>query len=65
MKVVIDKFEGDFAVVELPDSTMADMHRALVPNAKEGDVISIEIDEKETNILKVKIDKLMGEVWND
>lgn len=65
MKVIVDRFEGGFAVVELPDRTCADMPRILIPGAKEGDVISIEIDEDTTKIRKTKIDKLMNEVWND
>jgi hypothetical protein len=48
MKVIIDRFEGEFAVVELPDRSTAELPRVLVPGAKEGDVIHIEIDVEET-----------------
>lgn len=65
MKVIIDRFEGSFAVVELPDRTIENMPKSLVPDAKEGDVISIEVDEGQTKIRKAKIEKLMNEVWND
>jgi hypothetical protein len=35
MQCIIDRFEGEFAVVELPDRTMVNMPRILVPGAKE------------------------------
>lgn len=65
MKVTIDRFEGRYAVVQLPDGSMADMQRELVPSSAAGDVISIEIDEKATQAAKSKAEKLMDEVWND
>ncbi len=49
MKVIIDRFEENFAVVELPDGTMADMPKVLVPSgAREGAVIDITYNEEET-----------------
>ena len=40
MKVIIDRFEGDFAVVEC-DGRMMNIPRALVGGAKEGDAVMI------------------------
>lgn len=66
MKVIIDRFEGDFAVVELPDKTMVNMLKILLPSeAKEGDVISITVDKEETKNRKAHIEKLMNDVWED
>ncbi|MDO4562475.1 MAG: DUF3006 domain-containing protein [Clostridia bacterium] len=66
MKVIIDRFEGDFVVVELEDGNMADMPATLVPKeAKEGDVISIEIDEDDTAARKDRIEKLAAKLWKD
>ena len=48
MQVIIDRFEGDFAVVELPNLEMIDVPRVLFPDAKQGDVIDIIINHKET-----------------
>ena len=49
MYIVIDRFEGNFAVVELPDGGLADLPRALVPaDAGEGSVLRIETDAAET-----------------
>ncbi|GLI18780.1 hypothetical protein TSYNTROPHJE_05930 [Tepidanaerobacter syntrophicus] len=66
MKVIIDRFEGDFAVVELPDKTMVNMLKILLPSeAKEGDVITITVDKEETKSRKAHIEKLMNDVWED
>ncbi len=51
MDVIIDRFEGGFAVVELPDGGMCDMPLPLVPkDAKEGSVITIGVNREETEI---------------
>lgn len=63
MKVIIDRFEGAFAVVEMEDKTMVDIPKVLVPDAKEGDVIDISIDISGTDARKKRIDKLMGDLW--
>ena len=64
VKVIIDRFEGDYAIVELPDMTMVDMPISLVPKgAREGDVLVISIDAEETAKRKEKIKKLMDDLW--
>jgi hypothetical protein len=70
MKVTIDRFEGDFAVLEKPDRTMMNMkHDKLPAGAKEGDILIIEgdmitIDMAETVKRKKEIKDLMKELWN-
>ena len=65
MKVIIDRFEGGYALVELDDRTIVDMPIELIPEgAKEGDVLSIFIDEEETELRKERIRKLMEELWD-
>jgi hypothetical protein len=63
MQVTIDRFEGSLAVVELPDGTMVNMQRILIPDAKEGDVINITIDTEASDERKSKVRKLMEELW--
>ncbi|NLM76259.1 MAG: DUF3006 domain-containing protein [Clostridiaceae bacterium] len=64
MKVIIDRFEGDYAVVELPDMTMVDMPISLIPEgAREGDVLVISIDIDETAKRKERIKNLMDDLW--
>ncbi len=65
MKVTIDRFEGGYALVELDDRTIVDMPIELIPaGAKEGDVLSIFIDEEETEKRRERIRKLMEELWD-
>jgi len=66
MKIIIDRFEEEFAVVELENKIMLNIPKKIIPsNSKEGDVISIEIDVDESNKRKKSIHKLMTELWKD
>ncbi|MBC2578922.1 DUF3006 domain-containing protein [Clostridium sp. DJ247] len=43
MKVIIDRFEGPYAVCKKEDSSMVDIKRIKIPmEAKEGDILQIE-----------------------
>lgn len=49
MIIIIDRFEGDFALVELENMEIIKIPRKLVPeNAKEGDILEIRIDQEAT-----------------
>jgi len=69
MRGIIDRFEGDYAVVEFEGRQMKDIPRSeLTPGAKEGDVIFLvngkyEVDQKETQNRKVEIAKLTENMW--
>ena len=69
MKVTIDRFEGDFAVLEKPNRTMMNIKRSQIPAvAKEGDILNIEgdritIDAAETAKRKQEIKELMKELF--
>ncbi len=66
MKFTIDRFEGDFAVVELPCGKMIDCPKALLPdNAKEGSVISISVDEAATSEKLKKNTERMNKLFRD
>lgn len=65
MKVIIDRFEGDYAVVEIEIGKCVNIPKILIPNAKEGDTIKIEIDKKETLERKKHIQELMNNVFED
>lgn len=65
MKVIIDRFEGDYAVVEMDTDKFVNMPKELIPNAKEGDVIDINVDIKETNKRKKNISKLVNDLFED
>lgn len=61
MKVIIDRFEGDYAVVELENGKFADMPKVFVPNAKEGDVVTITVSEDKDR--KKRIEDLANELF--
>ena len=55
MKVVIDRFEGFYAVCEIEKGRFANIPIALVPDAKEGDIVSIEVLRSEAAEKKEKL----------
>lgn len=66
MKIIIDRFEGKFVIVELENKQIIHIPDEIIPpNAKEGDVISIEVDISATNNRSENIHNLMTEIWDD
>ena len=63
MKLIIDRFEGDFAVIEAENGSTFNMPRSLLSCCKEGDVLNMEFDEAETKKRTESIKKLMGELF--
>lgn len=63
MRVVVDRFEGDYAKVELDEGVFYDIPKVLVPDAKEGDVIDIIVNHEETDKLKSEVDSLIDELF--
>lgn len=64
MKVIIDRIEGDFAIVELKDKDFANLPVKLLPDgAKEGSVIEISLCESETAQRQEKISGLMDKLF--
>jgi hypothetical protein len=56
MNVIIDRFEGNFAVVETENKKMINLPKLLVPDgAAEGSVLSIQINTKETEARSEKL----------
>lgn len=66
MKITIDRFEGDFAVVELPDGKFADVPRVALPKeARESDIISINVDHDATEKRRKEIRELENNLFKD
>lgn len=63
MRVIIDRFEGDFAVVELQEGEFVNLPKVLVSDAQEGDVIDISINKEETKKRKRDIEDLMSDLF--
>ncbi len=62
MEVIVDRIEEDFLVLELEDGKHVNVPKILVPNAREGDIIDMNINyekrakrEREINKLKSKL----------
>lgn len=70
MFVVIDRFEGQYAVCEKEDRTMIDICRSRIPSeAKVGDVLNITSDEIVIDVEKTKekkreIEELTKDLWS-
>jgi len=64
MNLIIDRFEGGYAVVELPDRTFVNIPKKALPEeAKEGDIITITVNKSETERRKDNIRKLAEDLW--
>lgn len=69
MKGIIDRFEGDYAVVEFEGRRMVEVHkRDLPPGLKEGDAIRCDdgvyfFDEVETERLKKETKAMFDKLW--
>lgn len=69
MKVIIDRFEGKFAVCECEDRTMINIETNRLPKGlKEGSVLIIEgdgisLDVDETKEREERIKKMMDNLW--
>lgn len=69
MKVIIDRFEGKFAICEREDLEMMDIEIDKLPaGVKEGDILiitedSIIIDKEETKKRREEIKGLMDDLW--
>lgn len=65
---IIDRFEEDFAVVELESGEMKNINISKIPcKAKEGDVLQIgeiiTIDKDKTEERKKKIQEFTKDMW--
>ncbi len=66
MKAIIDRFEEDYAVVELEEGIFVNMPKALLPNlVEEGDVLSIEINEEETERRRNRMKEMMSRLLEE
>jgi hypothetical protein len=65
VQCIIDRFEGDYAVIEYQGKVL-NLPRIFLPaETQEGAVLDVIImlDDIETNKLKAEIKELMDDVW--
>lgn len=56
MKYIVDRFEGEYAVIELSGGKTVNIPKSILPeNACEGSIINITVDETETAKRKEKM----------
>lgn len=66
MRIVIDRFEGNIAVVELSSGKIIDCPRELLPeNSKEGTIINITVDEEATKERLNRVTEKMNRLFKD
>lgn len=69
MILIIDRFEGNYAVCEKKDKTIINISLEKLPKeAKEGDVIRIEeniisVDIYETKKRREEIEEIVKDIW--
>lgn len=69
MKLIIDRFEGEYAICETEDGKIINIKRNEIPeDAVEGDVLIYEediytIDNEANDERKKYIEKLMDDLW--
>lgn len=65
MQCIVDRFEGDYAVIEYFDKVL-NLPKVFLPmEVREGDVLDVIVmlDDTETDKVKSEIKKLMDDVW--
>jgi DNA helicase TIP49 (TBP-interacting protein) len=69
MRVIIDRFEGDYAVCEKENKEIIEIRKEKIPeDAREGDILIIEsetikIDRIGTAKRKKMIESIMKDLW--
>lgn len=66
MRAVIDRFEGDIALVEtVTGHATAGFSRNLLEDAKEGDIIEVTILKHESDEKREEVNKIMDRLFDD
>ena len=64
MEIIIDRFEGEFAVCETDNRKTFNLPKALFENAKEGDIYIIEKDEEKTSSSRERIEGKLKDLFD-
>jgi len=63
--LIIDRFEGNFAVIETTNGLINIPRTDIPSNAKEGDVLVLSLDMNETDARKKRIDGMMDNLFKN
>ena len=64
MKLTVDRKEEGFLVLLLPDGEKVNISDKICPEAKEGDILNIEIHKEETENKKEELEKKLDFLKN-
>ena len=64
MRIVIDRFEGDFAVCEVDEGKFINLPKELFPDANEGDIVLIQVLKDESKEKKKKLDNRLKKLFD-
>jgi hypothetical protein len=70
MRATIDRFEGEFAIMETENGYISILKAKIPPQAREGDVLLVQneewvIDLEATRMRKEKMNSMASELWQD
>lgn len=66
MRMIVDRFEGKLAIIELENGEFIDLPKKILPNnANEGSVINIICDNEETQLLRENAKKKMKSIFHN
>ena len=67
MQCIIDRFEGDYAIIEYCDKVYKFPRVFLPKEVNEGDVLDViaMLDDEETIKRKAEVNELMDRVWEN
>ena len=63
--LVIDRFEGEYAVVESSKGMISIPRSDLPAECREGDILRLQIDQNSTTERKKRIEGLMNNLFQD
>lgn len=64
MRIIIDRFEGEFALCETENGKILNVPSELFLNAHEGDVFDISFNETETEKRKENVSKRLKNLFD-
>ena len=65
MTITIDRIEGNYLIVELENGKIINLPKELIPNAKENDIYTINLNKDEMKKRKNNINNLINDLFID
>ncbi|MBE7039515.1 MAG: DUF3006 domain-containing protein [Ruminococcaceae bacterium] len=65
MDAIVERIENGMLILELPDGSIIEFPKTLLPQAKEGDVVDFCVSIEKTEKRKRQINERMNKIWND